>query len=58
MVSALLFGFAAQIVLPRFGTVNHEKVTLFWAGVLLVLLCTGLALLARPRRAAPGDDGR
>jgi len=62
MASALLFGFAAQIVLPKLGTVNHEKVTLFWAGVLLALLSAGLGLLVRHRRVAPHavlrDDGR
>ena len=59
MVSALALGFTAQIVLPRFGTVNHEKVTLFWAGVLLALLTAGLGLMIRHRHAAARDgDGR
>ncbi len=42
MVSSLLFGMLAQLVLPLLGTVNHERVVLFWAGVVL----TALALLA------------
>jgi MFS family permease len=37
MLSSLLFGFIAQIILPRLGTTNHERVTLFWCGLLLVV---------------------
>jgi len=42
MVSSLVLGFVAQLVLPALGTTNHERVTLFWAGVLLA----GLSLVA------------
>jgi len=63
MLSALLFGFIAQIVLPRFGTVNHERVTLFWAGALLAGLTVVIGLAARTRHgasrpAASREDGR
>lgn len=42
MLSSLLFGFIAQIILPRLGTTNHERVTLFWCGLLL----TAFSLIA------------
>lgn len=50
MLSSLLFGFLAQIVLPRLGTTNHERVTLFWCGVLLAalsLLAAGMVFRQR-----------
>jgi DHA3 family macrolide efflux protein-like MFS transporter len=36
MLSSLVFGFMAQIVLPKLGTTNHERVTLFWCGIILM----------------------
>lgn len=38
MLSSLLFGALAQLVLPALGTVNHERVALFWTGGLLAIL--------------------
>jgi len=43
MLSSLLFGFIAQIILPRLGTTNHERVTLFWCGILLAIFSLAAA---------------
>lgn len=50
MVSALVFGAAAQFVLPALGTVNHEKVVLFWAGALLAVLSVVMGLAVKYHR--------
>ena len=49
MASALLFGLMAQVVLPALGTVDHEKVTLLWAGALLAVLSIALGLVVMRR---------
>lgn len=50
MLSSLFFGMLAQLVLPMMGTVNHERVVLFWVGVFLSAL--GLLSLRSGRRRA------
>lgn len=56
MASALVFGAAAQFVLPALGTVNHEKVVLFWAGALLAALTAAMGVGLAARRRAPGPS--
>jgi len=47
MLSSLFFGALAQLVLPALGTINHERVALFWAGGLLSLLSLTIFYLGR-----------
>jgi MFS family permease len=51
MAVSLLMGFAAQLVLPLLGTVNHERVALFWTGAFLAVLSLLAVYIGRNRKA-------
>ncbi|MBU1355182.1 MAG: MFS transporter [Candidatus Edwardsbacteria bacterium] len=57
MFSSLLFGFIAQIILPRLGTINHERVTLFWCGVLLTAFSLVAAGIVVKQKKAESSSG-
>jgi MFS family permease len=50
MLSSLLLGMLAQLVLPLLGTVNHERVALFWAGMVLAVLGLATLTIGRGRK--------
>lgn len=50
MLSSLVFGAMAQLVLPALGTVNHERVALFWAGMVLTAAAPLCLAIGRERR--------
>jgi len=57
MFSSLLFGFIAQIILPRLGTTNHERVTLFWCGILLAASSLVAASIVVKQKKAESSKG-
>ncbi|MDQ7797345.1 MAG: MFS transporter [Candidatus Edwardsbacteria bacterium] len=57
MLSSLVFGFMAQIILPRLGTTNHERVTLFWCGILLAAFSLVAAGIVVKQKKAESSGG-
>jgi MFS family permease len=63
VASALVLGFLAQLVLPAFRSVNHERIVLFWCGVLLALMALGGSWMVKQQKnlerdGVPGSGGK